>query len=116
MIVVETGRLRLRHMGEDDGAFMLALLNSTEARMNAPVFALRELGCRSTQDFVNEARQVDHGQHARRFGVPYLITPHGMLDPWSLTLFWVGCGLTVGALVVFVVMSKMGLNGPRPGD
>ena len=39
-----------------------------------------------------------------------------LLDPWSLTLFWVGCGLTVGALVVFVVMSKMGLNGPRPGD
>ena len=34
-----------------------------------------------------------------------------MLDPVSMTLFWVGCVLGVGALVVFAVMAKMGLNG-----
>ncbi|MEJ7795100.1 MAG: HGxxPAAW family protein [Nocardioides sp.] len=33
-----------------------------------------------------------------------------MLDPVSMTLFWVGCVLGVGALVVFAVMAKMGLN------
>ena len=33
-----------------------------------------------------------------------------MLDPVSMTLFWVGCALGVGALVVFAVMAKMGLN------
>lgn len=35
-----------------------------------------------------------------------------MLDPVSMTLFWVGCALGVGALVVFGVMAKMGLHGP----
>lgn len=34
-----------------------------------------------------------------------------MLDPVSMTLFWVGCALGVVALVVFAVMAKMGLNG-----
>jgi len=34
-----------------------------------------------------------------------------MLDPVSMTLFWVGCALGVGSLVVFAVMAKMGLNG-----
>ena len=33
-----------------------------------------------------------------------------MLDPVSMTLFWVGCALGVGAFVVFAVMAKMGLN------
>lgn len=33
-----------------------------------------------------------------------------MLDPVSMTLFWVGIALGVGALVVFAVMAKMGLN------
>jgi hypothetical protein len=33
-----------------------------------------------------------------------------MLDPVSMTLFWVGCALGVGALLVFAVMAKMGLN------
>ena len=33
-----------------------------------------------------------------------------MLDPVSMTLFWVGCALGVGALVVFAVMAKMGMN------
>ncbi|QZY27922.1 HGxxPAAW family protein [Nocardioides coralli] len=31
-------------------------------------------------------------------------------DPVSMRLFWVGCALGVGALVVFGVMAKMGLN------
>jgi hypothetical protein len=35
-----------------------------------------------------------------------------MFDPVSLTIFWVGVALGAVALVVFVVMSKMGLNGP----
>jgi hypothetical protein len=34
-----------------------------------------------------------------------------MLDPVSMTLFWVGCALGVVALVLFGVMAKMGLNG-----
>jgi Family of unknown function (DUF6704) len=33
-----------------------------------------------------------------------------MLDPVSMTLFWVGCALGVASLVVFVVMAKMGMN------
>ncbi len=33
-----------------------------------------------------------------------------MLDPVSMTLFWIGCALGVVALVVFGVMAKMGLN------
>jgi hypothetical protein len=35
-----------------------------------------------------------------------------MFDPVSMTIFWVGVALGAVALVVFVVMSKMGLNGP----
>ena len=34
-----------------------------------------------------------------------------MLSPINMTLFWIGCVLGVGALVVFGVMAKMGLNG-----
>ena len=37
-----------------------------------------------------------------------------MFDPVSMTIFWVGVALGVVALVVFVVMAKMGLN--RPGQ
>ena len=37
-----------------------------------------------------------------------------MLDPVSMTLFWVGCALGVASLVVFAVMAKMGLNELRP--
>jgi hypothetical protein len=33
-----------------------------------------------------------------------------MFDPVSLTLFWVGVALAPIALVVFVVMNKMGLG------
>jgi hypothetical protein len=35
-----------------------------------------------------------------------------MLDPVSMTVFWVGVGLTVAAAVLFVVMDKLGLHGP----
>ncbi len=35
-----------------------------------------------------------------------------MLDPVSMTLFWVGCAIGLASLVVFAVMAKMGLNGP----
>jgi hypothetical protein len=34
-----------------------------------------------------------------------------MLDPVNMTLFWIGCALGVGSLVVFGVMAKMGLHG-----
>lgn len=33
-----------------------------------------------------------------------------MLEPVSLTLFWVGCALGVAGLIVFAVMAKMGLH------
>jgi hypothetical protein len=33
-----------------------------------------------------------------------------LLDPVSLLLFWVGVALGVASLVVFAVMSKMGMN------
>lgn len=33
-----------------------------------------------------------------------------MLSPVSMTLFWIGVALTPLALVVFVVMNKMGLG------
>ena len=33
-----------------------------------------------------------------------------MLDPVSLPVFWVGIALGVASLVVFAVMSKMGLH------
>ena len=35
-----------------------------------------------------------------------------MLEPISMTVFWVGVAITVGAGVVFVVMYKLGLHGP----
>ncbi|WP_182526383.1 HGxxPAAW family protein [Nocardioides dongkuii] len=34
-----------------------------------------------------------------------------MVDPASWPIFWVGIGLVVGSLVVFVVMDKLGFNG-----
>jgi hypothetical protein len=34
-----------------------------------------------------------------------------MLDPVSMPVFWVGVGLGVGSLVVFVVMAKLGFHG-----
>ncbi|HEU4810805.1 MAG TPA: HGxxPAAW family protein [Nocardioides sp.] len=33
-----------------------------------------------------------------------------MLDPVSLTLFWIGCAIGVGSLLVFAVMAKMGFH------
>ena len=33
-----------------------------------------------------------------------------MLEPVSMMLFWAGCALAVGSLVVFAVMAKMGLH------
>lgn len=33
-----------------------------------------------------------------------------MLDPVSMTLFWVGVALGLGSLLVFAVMAKMGLH------
>lgn len=33
-----------------------------------------------------------------------------MLDPISMATFWVGTVITLAAIVVFVVMDKMGLN------
>ena len=35
-----------------------------------------------------------------------------MFDPVNLAVFWVGVGLGALSLLVFVVMSRMGLNGP----
>jgi hypothetical protein len=35
-----------------------------------------------------------------------------MFDPVNMTVFWFGVVLGVVALLVFVVMAKMGLNGP----
>ena len=35
-----------------------------------------------------------------------------MLDPISMLIFWVGMAITVGALVVYAVMSKLGYNEP----
>jgi uncharacterized protein (DUF983 family) len=35
-----------------------------------------------------------------------------MFDPISRALFWIGVAIGVASLVVFVVMAKMGLNGP----
>lgn len=36
-----------------------------------------------------------------------------MLTPVSMVLFWVGVALGLGSLVVFAVMSKLGMNGTR---
>ena len=33
-----------------------------------------------------------------------------MLDPVSLTLFWIGCAIGAGSLLVFAVMAKMGFH------
>jgi len=33
-----------------------------------------------------------------------------MLDPVSMTLFWVAVAIGLGSLVVFAVMAKMGLH------
>jgi hypothetical protein len=38
-----------------------------------------------------------------------------MFDPVSMVLFWVGVAIGVASLVVFVVMARMGLNGPGHG-
>ena len=35
-----------------------------------------------------------------------------MLDPVSMTVFWVGVGITVAAGVLFIVTDKLGLHGP----
>ena len=35
-----------------------------------------------------------------------------MFDPISRVLFWIGVAIGAVSLVVFVVMAKMGLNGP----
>ena len=35
-----------------------------------------------------------------------------MFNPVSMPVFWVGVALGVVSLVVFLVMAKMGLNGP----
>jgi hypothetical protein len=33
-----------------------------------------------------------------------------MLEPVNMMLFWIGCALGVGALLVFVVMAKLGMH------
>lgn len=44
----------------------------------------------------------------------FVVGAAGMLfDPVNWTIFWIGVGLCVLALVVFPVMAKMGLNGSR---
>lgn len=35
-----------------------------------------------------------------------------MFNPISLPVFWVGVAIGAASLVVFVVMARMGLNGP----
>lgn len=35
-----------------------------------------------------------------------------MFDPVSMPVFWVGVVIGGASLIVFVVMAKMGLNGP----
>ena len=35
-----------------------------------------------------------------------------MFSPVSMPIFWVGVALGVTSLVVFVIMARMGLNGP----
>ena len=36
-----------------------------------------------------------------------------MLTPVNMTIFWIGCALGAGSLVVFAVMAKLGLHGSR---
>jgi hypothetical protein len=38
-----------------------------------------------------------------------------MFDPVKLTIFWIGVALGVVALLLFLVMARMGLNGSRHG-
>ena len=38
-----------------------------------------------------------------------------MFDPISKTIFWVGAAIGCASFVVFVVMARMGLNGPGHG-
>ncbi|MCB0894666.1 MAG: hypothetical protein H6529_18560 [Nocardioides sp.] len=41
----------------------------------------------------------------------FLVGAVGLLmDPVSMVVFWVGAALTVGSLVVFAVMAKLGYN------
>jgi hypothetical protein len=35
-----------------------------------------------------------------------------MFNPVSMPVFWVGVGLGIASLIVFLVMARMGLNGP----
>jgi hypothetical protein len=35
-----------------------------------------------------------------------------MFDPVKMGIFWVGVAIGAASLVVFAVMSRMGLNGP----
>jgi hypothetical protein len=35
-----------------------------------------------------------------------------MFDPVRMVVFWVGVAIGCASLVVFLVMAKMGLNGP----
>ncbi len=35
-----------------------------------------------------------------------------MFNPINMAIFWVGVAIGVASLVVFVVMARMGLNGP----
>ena len=35
-----------------------------------------------------------------------------VFDPVKMSVFWVGSALVVVSIVVFAVMSRMGLNGP----
>ena len=39
-----------------------------------------------------------------------------MLDPVSMTIFWVGAGLTAAAVVLFLVMSRLGLHHSPSGQ
>jgi hypothetical protein len=35
-----------------------------------------------------------------------------MFDPVKMSVFWVGVAIGAASIVVFAVMSRMGLNGP----
>jgi len=35
-----------------------------------------------------------------------------MFDPVKMSVFWVGAAIGAASIVVFAVMSRMGLNGP----
>jgi hypothetical protein len=39
-----------------------------------------------------------------------------MFNPVKMSVFWVGVALGAVSLVVFVVMARMGLNGPGHSD